>query len=212
MNSDRHSLRAGYSHRTGRYSVNWSVVSALAAALVAIPQIASAQTLLESSRFAAGLIRPLDSRSETTRALGRAGRVDPFAPLNVTTPPDESVANQSNSRQPVVRQLPTRPGTRVVPPTTPGTTPPGQVAVQPSEPVDPEVFIDPAEFARGVQVSGVITIGSESYALLSADNTLRDVVQTGEFYETAKVTNVSQFGRSVSLTEGGESVVANVPQ
>ncbi|MEM9153776.1 MAG: hypothetical protein AAGB13_01895 [Cyanobacteria bacterium P01_F01_bin.33] len=205
--------RPRYGIRSSRGS--WYVISALAATMVAIPQVASAQTLLESSRFAAGLIRPLDNRAETNRALGRAGRADPFVPLNITTPPDTSVA-EGATVPPVVRPVTAGTSRRPVATSTTPVTPAngnssssdtsGQVAVE------PEIFIDPAEFAKRVQVSGVVTIGNESYALLSAENTLRDVVQTGDFYETAEVASVSQFGRSVSLSEGGETVMTNLPQ
>lgn len=207
----------GSSHRDFRSSRNtfrrWSVAGALSAAALVVPQVASAQTLLESSRFAAGLITPLDSRTETTRAVNSAGRADPFVPLNVSTPP-EPLPEETLVRGTVTRPQPPsiqRPG---IPPSTGSGSPSQPVAVgtEGAEPVEPEVFVDPAEFSRGVQVSGVITVGGESFALLSAQNTARDVVRTGDFYETAQVANVSQFGRSVTLEEGGESVTASVPQ
>ncbi|MEO0854873.1 MAG: hypothetical protein AAFY15_15420, partial [Cyanobacteria bacterium J06648_11] len=88
--------------------VRWHAVSVLAVVSIASPQAAGAQTLLESSRFAAGLIRPLDSRTETTRAVNSAGRADPFVPLNVFLPP-EPPPEPTNLRRPSIArpQVPT---------------------------------------------------------------------------------------------------------
>jgi hypothetical protein len=66
---------------------------------------------------------------------------------------------------------------------------------------------DPAAFARSVQVSGVIQIGRESFALISAPGTLPAVVQAGQNYQTAQVAKVSVPERQVVLSEGGETVV-----
>ncbi|MFT0728290.1 hypothetical protein [Synechococcus sp. F70.1] len=133
------------------------------------------------------LIPPVDREQETQRALSRAGRADPFVPQNVRAP-EPSLPPLD---LPPLPELPPLEGEVPVGVATPLSTP----------------TPDPAAFARSVQVSGVIQIGRESFALISAPGTLPAVVQAGQNYQTAQVAKVSVPERQVVLSEGGETVV-----
>jgi hypothetical protein len=150
-------------------------------------QTASDQPRPLPTQPASILIPPVDREQETQRALSRAGRADPFVPQNVRAP--------EPSLPPL--DLPPLPE---LPPLE------GEVPVGVATPL-PTPTPDPAAFARSVQVSGVIQIGRESFALISAPGTLPAVVQAGQNYQTAQVAKVSVPERQVVLSEGGETVV-----
>lgn len=146
-------------------------------------------SLLQTTQAASSLIPPVDREQETQRALSGAGRLDPFVPQNIRTPEPEIA-------------LPPLPPLPVLPPPGNGNGAPVAVATPVSTPTP-----DPAAFARSVQVSGIVQIGSESFALVSSPGTVPSVVQAGQNYQTANVAKVSVRERRVVLTEGGENVV-----
>ena len=146
-------------------------------------------SLLQATQAASSLIPPVDREQETQRALSGAGRADPFVPQNVRAP--EPTLN-----------LPPLPPPPELPP--PGNG--GEVPVAVTTPL-PTPTRDPAAFARSVQVSGVIQIGGESFALVSGPGVIPSVVQAGQNYQTARVAGVSVPERRVVLSEGGETVV-----
>ncbi|WP_457502065.1 hypothetical protein [Thermostichus sp. MS-CIW-15] len=146
-------------------------------------------SLLQATQAASSLIPPVDREQETQRALSGAGRVDPFVPQNVRAP--EPTLN-----------LPPLPPPPELPP--PGNG--GEVPVAVTTPL-PTPTRDPAAFARSVQVSGMIQIGGESFALVSGPGVIPSVVQAGQNYQTARVAGVSVPERRVVLSEGGETVV-----
>ncbi|MFQ3584152.1 MAG: hypothetical protein SNJ85_04355 [Cyanobacteriota bacterium] len=148
-------------------------------------------SLLQTTQAASSLIPPVDREQETQRALSGAGRVDPFVPQNIRTPEPEIV-------------LPPLPLPPVLPPPGEGNGNGAPVAV--ATPV-PTPTPDPAAFARSVQVSGIVQIGGESFALISGPGTVPSVVQAGQNYQTANVAGVSARERRVVLSEGGENVV-----
>jgi len=144
---------------------------------------------LQTTQAASSLIPPVDREQETQRALSGAGRADPFVPQNVRAP--EPTLN-----------LPPLPPPPELPP--PGNG--GEVPVAVTTPL-PTPTRDPAAFARSVQVSGMIQIGGESFALVSGPGVIPSVVQAGQNYQTARVAGVSVPERRVVLSEGGETVV-----
>lgn len=144
-------------------------------------------SLLQVTQAASSLIPPVDREQETQRALSGAGRLDPFVPQNIRAP------------QIVLPPLPPPP---VLPPPGSGNGAPVAVATPIPTPTP-----DPAAFARSVQVSGMIQIGGESFALVSGPGVIPSVVQAGQNYQTAKVAGVSVPERRVVLSEGGETVV-----
>ncbi|WP_071818154.1 hypothetical protein [Synechococcus sp. JA-2-3B'a(2-13)] len=146
-------------------------------------------SLLQATQAASSLIPPVDREQETQRALSGAGRVDPFVPQNVRAPEPQIV-------------LPPLPPPPVLPPPGDGNGAPVAVATPIPTPTP-----DPAAFARSVQVSGMIQIGGESFALVSGPGVIPAVVQAGQNYQTAKVAGVSVPERRVVLSEGGETVV-----
>jgi hypothetical protein len=146
-------------------------------------------SLLQVAQAASSLIPPVDREQETQRALSGAGRVDPFVPQNVRAPEPQIV-------------LPPLPPPPVLPPPGDGNGAPVAVATPIPTPTP-----DPAAFARSVQVSGMIQIGGESFALVSGPGVIPAVVQAGQNYQTAKVAGVSVPERRVVLSEGGETVV-----
>jgi hypothetical protein len=146
-------------------------------------------SLLQATQAASSLIPPVDREQETQRALSGAGRVDPFVPQNVRAPEPQIV-------------LPPLPPPPVLPPPGNGNGAPVAVATPIPTPTP-----DPAAFARSVQVSGMIQIGGESFALVSGPGVIPAVVQAGQNYQTAKVAGVSVPERRVVLSEGGETVV-----
>lgn len=146
-------------------------------------------SLLQATQAASSLIPPVDREQETQRALSGAGRVDPFVPQNVRAPEPQIV-------------LPPLPPPPVLPPPGDGNGAPVAVATPIPTPTP-----DPAAFARSVQVSGMIQIGGESFALVSGPGVIPSVVQAGQNYQTAKVAGVSVPERRVVLSEGGETVV-----
>ncbi|MCF2969748.1 hypothetical protein L1047_00870 [Synechococcus sp. Nb3U1] len=148
-------------------------------------------SLLQTTQAASSLIPPVDREQETQRALSGAGRVDPFVPQNIRTPEPEIA-------------LPPLPPPPVLPPLGDGNGNGAPVAV--ATPV-PTPTPDPAAFARSVQVSGILQIGGESFALISGPGTVPSVVQAGQDYQTANVAGVSARERRVVLSEGGENVV-----
>ncbi len=142
-------------------------------------------SLLQATQAASSLIPPVDREQETQRALSGAGRADPFVPQNVRAPEP----------------------TLDLPPLPPELPPPGgEVPVAVATPL-PTPTPDPAAFARSVQVSGMIQIGGESFALVSGPGVIPSVVQAGQNYQTARVAGVSVPERRVVLSEGGETVV-----
>ncbi|MFS8911724.1 hypothetical protein NW841_11405 [Synechococcus sp. H60.3] len=146
-------------------------------------------SLLQTTQAASSLIPPVDREQETQRALSGAGRADPFVPQNVRAP------------EPTL-DLPPLPPPPELPP--PGNG--GEVPVAVTTPL-PTPTPDPAAFARSVQVSGVVQIGGESFALVSGPGVIPSVVQAGQNYQTARVAGVSVPERRVVLSEGGETVV-----
>ncbi|MFS8827184.1 hypothetical protein NW870_03660 [Synechococcus sp. R50.1] len=146
-------------------------------------------SLLQATQAASSLIPPVDREQETQRALSGAGRVDPFVPQNIRAPEPQIV-------------LPPLPPPPVLPPPGDGNGAPVAVATPIPTPTP-----DPAAFARSVQVSGMIQIGGESFALVSGPGVIPAVVQAGQNYQTAKVAGVSVPERRVVLSEGGETVV-----
>jgi hypothetical protein len=91
-----------------------------------------------------------------------------------------------------------------------GETLPNPNSAVPSLP--PITSSDPASFARSVKVSGIVQIGGDVFALLSADGSIPEVLKAGDRYETATVSSVSLSTGQVVLEEGGQSVIALVPQ
>lgn len=146
-------------------------------------------SLLQTTQAASSLIPPVDREQETQRALSGAGRADPFVPQNVRAPEPQIV-------------LPPLPPPPVLPPPGDGNGAPVAVATPIPTPTP-----DPAAFARSVQVSGMIQIGGESFALVSGPGVIPSVVQAGQNYQTARVAGVSVPERRVVLSEGGETVV-----
>ncbi len=163
--------------------------------------------LLDSTRRAVNLLPAADPELETQRALSRAGRVDPFAPVDPvdTTPllalPDTNLGN-----------LPPLPPTPF--PLPPLEVPTSTAAVPPPTPLPPPPVAaptpDPAEFARSVRVTGLIQIDNESFALVNAPGSGSTVVQTGTRFESAEIRNVSPPSQEVTLQEGGETVIKTV--
>ncbi|MEN9259786.1 MAG: hypothetical protein Q6L60_02390 [Thermostichus sp. HHBFW_bins_43] len=149
-------------------------------------------SLLQTTQAASSLIPPVDREQETQRALSGAGRVDPFVPQNIRTPEPEIA-------------LPPLPPPPVLPPPVDGGNG-GDAPVAVATPI-PTPTPDPAAFARSVQVSGIVQIGGESFALVSGPGTVPSVVQAGQNYQTANVAGVSAQERRVVLSEGGETVV-----
>ncbi|MEN9221165.1 MAG: hypothetical protein Q6M04_01870 [Thermostichus sp. BF3_bins_97] len=149
-------------------------------------------SLLQTTQAASSLIPPVDREQETQRALSGAGRVDPFVPQNIRTPEPEIA-------------LPPLPPPPVLPPPVDGGNG-GGAPVAVATPI-PTPTPDPAAFARSVQVSGIVQIGGESFALISGPGPVPSVVQAGQDYQTANVAGVSTRERRVVLSEGGETVV-----
>ncbi|MGQ9837094.1 MAG: hypothetical protein ACUVRV_03795 [Cyanobacteriota bacterium] len=146
-------------------------------------QPAPVPSLLETTQAVSGLIPPVNREQETQRALSGAGRVDPFVPQNIRTAEPEIA-------------LPPLPPLPVLPPSAPVPSP----------------TPDPAAFARSVRVSGIVQIGSESFALISSPGIVPSVVQAGQNYQTASIVGVSARERRVVLTEGGENVVKTIEE
>jgi hypothetical protein len=66
---------------------------------------------------------------------------------------------------------------------------------------------DPAAFAKNVQLTGIIQIDQDSYALMSAKGVLPTVVQAGQNYESAAVAKISSPRKEVILQEAGQTIV-----
>ncbi len=175
-----------------------------------VPAIGQAEgeTLIESTRGASVLIEPISKEEATERALSRSGRQNPFEPLN-----------QVIEAAPISNNPPTLPPPIPIAP--PVSNPISADAIAPTPAVaqiaTPEPIIvevtptpDPAAFAKTVEVSGVIQIDNESYALVSAQGNLPAVVQSGENYSTATIQSVAARGPEVILVEGGEQVIKTV--
>lgn len=167
---------------------------ALAQGISVAPAFGQApESLLETTTTSTSLIPPTDINEATRRALDRAGRSNPFAPLDeiVPTTPDDLVLPPiglpADVEQPDVVELPPLP-TEEPPPSFATPTP------------------DPAAFARSVAVTGIVRIDGESYTLLDADGQEPAVVQTGQNYQTARVAQISSENREVVLSEGGQFV------
>ncbi|MDX2271216.1 MAG: hypothetical protein NW237_04615 [Cyanobacteriota bacterium] len=154
------------------------------------PEPAVGETLLESTQSVSDiLIAPADIETETERAERAAGRSDPFAPLNEIVEPVPTDA------------LPPLPSIPVPDNVVGSDILPGEL---------PEPTPDPAAFAKTVQVSGVIQIDGDAYALVSAGGAIPAVVQPGQKYESADVTGVSARRKEVILSEGGQRIVLPV--
>ncbi len=145
------------------------------------------ESLLDDSRFIDGLIPPLDPLAERARVASSTGRSDPFQPLNIrpVQPPEV----------PTVPDLPTLPSLPDISDSTP-----------PMPPRPPEPTPDPAEFAKTVQVAGVIQIGGDTFAVLSSESALSEVVGVGGRYESAFVSGISVPDGQVLLEEGGQTI------
>lgn len=149
------------------------------------------ESLLDDSRFIDGLIPPLDPLAERARVASSTGRSDPFQPLNIrpVQPPDP----------PTVPDLPTLPNLDDTP----------TISLPPSP---PQPTPDPAEFAKTVQVAGVIQIGDDTFAVLSSESALSEVVGVGSRYETAFVSSISIAEGQVLLEEGGQTISLVIPE
>jgi hypothetical protein len=151
------------------------------------------ESLLQTSTSATTLIEPSDPEAETQRALGQSGRSNPFVPLDRFEEPVDIA-------DPIpVPDLPPLPPIEDLDLPSPDTT---AALDQPQE--------DPARFARSVEVSGIVSIDGESYALVSAAGTVPSVVQPGQDFETASVNAISAREKEVVLMEGGEVVTKSV--
>lgn len=152
------------------------------------------ESLLDDSRFIDGLIPPLNPAAERARVASSTGRSDPFQPLNIrpVQPPEP----------PTVPDLPTLPTLPNISDNTPPFTPPSP----------PEPTPDPAEFAKTVQVAGVIQIGGDTFAVLSSESALSEVVGVGSRYESAFVSSISVTEGQVLLEEGGQTISVVIPE
>ncbi len=158
---------------------------------------AAPESLLESTQSASTLLEPLDPEQETQRALSGAGRNNPFQPLNAAPVAVEPPPPPPLPEPPPAPELPALPDLDLAP------TPPPVVQETPPPTPTP----DPAAFAKTVQVSGVISIGQDDFALVSSSGSIPAVVQPGEAYETATVEQISVNDGQVIITEGGERLV-----
>lgn len=167
-----------------------------------------AESLLDASRFIDGLIPPLDPAVERARVASTSGRNDPFQVMSIRPP----VARDPD---PIPPLPPAIPQVRDNPPINSGSTtpvtsnPPVSVPVPPRP---PEPTPDPAEFAKSVQVDGVIQIGNDTFALLSSTTTVSEVVSVGGRYESAFVSGISLADGQVLLEEGGQTVSIVIPE
>ncbi len=152
------------------------------------------ESLLQTSTSATTLIEPSDPEAETQRALGQSGRSNPFVPLDTIAEPVD-IAEPI----PVPDTLPTLPAIEDLEFPSPDTT---AALDEPQE--------DPARFARSVEVSGIVSIDGESYALMSASGAVPSVVQSGQNFESASVSSISAREKEVVLMEGGEVVTKSV--
>ena len=75
----------------------------------------------------------------------------------------------------------------------------------------PEPEVDPAAFARSVEVTGIMQIGTDLFALLQSGGSVPEVVPTGGIYQSARVASISVNSGEVVLEEGGERIVKMVP-
>ncbi|NJL98720.1 MAG: hypothetical protein HC924_07855 [Synechococcaceae cyanobacterium SM2_3_2] len=166
-------------------------------------------SLLDSTRQAINLLPAADPEQETQRALSVSGRADPFAPVDA---PALSA----------IELPPLDPGAFPPLPPTPFPLPPLGVPPVPGSNLQPPVPTplpppatptpDPAQFARSVQVTGLIQIDNESFALVTAPDSSSTVVQTGSRFESAEVSSTSVVNREVILQEGGETVIKSVDE
>jgi hypothetical protein len=164
-------------------------------------------SLLDSTRQAVNLLPAADPEQETQRALSVSGRVDPFAPVDapalsvIELPPLDPVAFPPLPPTPFPLPplgVPTVPGSALQPP----------VPTPLPRPATPTP--DPAQFARSVQVTGLIQIDNESFALVTSPGSSSTVVQTGSRFESAEVSSTSVVNREVILQEAGETVIKSV--
>lgn len=153
------------------------------------------ESLLQTSTSATTLIEPSDPEAETQRALGQSGRSNPFVPLDRFEEPVDIAAPPI----PVPDTLPTLPPIDDLDFPSPGST---AALDEPQE--------DPARFARSVEVSGIVSIDGESFALMSASGAVPSVVQSGQNFESASVNSISAREKEVVLMEGGEVVTKSV--
>lgn len=158
---------------------------------------APAESLLDSTSASTTLIPPVNIEEATRRALDRAGRENPFQPLDVFVPPPAPTGQfpgGQTSLPPIAAPPPVElprlpdPESASIPPTLATPTP------------------DPAAFARTVAVTGIINIDGESFAFLNASGQDPAVVGTGDTYQSAQVTQISPQDREVVLSEGGQFV------
>ena len=87
--------------------------------------------------------------------------------------------------------------------------PPLPIDLEPSE-AEEVVEVDPAEFARSVVVTGIMQIGSDVFALVESAESIPEMVQLGDRYETATVASISMTSKQVILEEGGQQVTIMV--
>lgn len=167
-----------------------------------------APRLLDSTRQAVNLLPAADPEQETQRALSRAGRADPFAPVDPvdTTSPLLALPETSLGNLPPLPPTPFPLPPLEVPTSTAAVPPPTPLPLPPVAGPTP----DPAEFARSVRVTGLIQIDNESFALVNAPGSGSTVVQTGARFESAEIRNVSSASQEVTLQEGGETVIKTV--
>ncbi len=161
----------------------------------AIGQAPDSESLLETTTSSTTLISPTDIDEATRNALNRAGRRNPFEPLDeiVISPTEAEIPDIT---LPPIDQPP--PPVALPPLPTPGEDPAPIPVATPTP--------DPAAFARMVDVTGIIQIDGESFAFLNASGQEPAVVRSGDNYQSAQVTQISPRTREVVLTEGGQFV------
>ncbi len=165
------------------------------------------ETLLEAARGSSQLIPPIDIDEATDAALQRAGRNNPFEPLNVVVQ-DLEIAT-FNQDLPVIPDVPTI-DTPILPLNFED-EPVEELPVIPQPTfTQPTPTPDPAAFAKTVELAGVIQIDNESFAIVSAPGDETTVVQTGESYQSANVDIISTPDKEVVLSEGGLQVTKSV--
>lgn len=163
-----------------------------------LPAIGQApESLLETTTSSTTLISPTDIDQATRDALNRAGRDDPFRPLDEFVPAAPTGIADGPITLPPIDSVPPPPTVSL--PTLPD---PAPAPITPIATPTP----DPAAFARSVDVTGIVQIDGESFAILNAGGQEPAVVQSGDSYRSAQVAQISAQTREVVLTEGGQFV------
>ncbi len=166
----------------------------------------TSESVLESARGASRLIPPVDIEAETQRAIQNAGRLDPFQPLNEVEVVEVSTLDPFEIPAPTILVPPPLQETILPPiPEIPVNAPP-----LPPPPALPTPTPDPAAFSKTVELTGIIQIDNESFAIVSAPGSNSTVVQTGGTYQSANVDTISSPNQAVVLSEGGQQVVKSI--